>query len=240
MKQRAKAVLSSIGLYILGILGTALLGFVVGLILGSTGNEAVLTDGSEYPILSNIVLGVTTVGYAIFILLYTLRREIKSTYTESGAFELSYPTRDDARQIGLGVVVSLVIGVSAFTLLDTLPLQLDSVFTRENTVVSAVVFSLVSIVIVGPCEEFLFRGAIQNRLNEDFDDIASIVIAGLLFGSVHILNYQGDTGAIVIAVLAISVVGMVFGYFYQKSGNFIVPVLIHGLYNTGLSIMSLF
>jgi membrane protease YdiL (CAAX protease family) len=89
-----------------------------------------------------------------------------------------------------------------------------------------------SIVVVAPVEEFVFRGVVQGRLRDRFGRVPAIVGASLLFGSLHLANYSGNPVAIVAGALMIAVVGSVFGTLYELTGNLAVPVVVHAIYNT--------
>lgn len=88
-----------------------------------------------------------------------------------------------------------------------------------------------SIVLVGPAEELLFRGAIQGRLRRSFGPAASILLASGFFASIHVFNFGGSPGAVVFATGIIAVVGAILGIAYERTGNLTVSILAHGLYN---------
>jgi hypothetical protein len=90
---------------------------------------------------------------------------------------------------------------------------------------------LVSLVIVGPVEEVLFRGVVQGGLRRAFTAAPSILVAGGLFGVIHLVGVQG-TGAERWAYVAIAAgLGCVLGYLYERTENLLVPGLAHGAYN---------
>lgn len=74
-------------------------------------------------------------------------------------------------------------------------------------------------VLAGVSEELLFRGALQP--------IIGIWLAGLLFGFVH---YWGKRELLLYGVIA-SVMGFIMGIAYNLTGEILVPIFAHSLYN---------
>lgn len=89
----------------------------------------------------------------------------------------------------------------------------------------------VSLLIVGPAEEILFRGAVQGRLRQSWGVWPAIVVATVLFGLIHIPAISGGFGAQLSYALLVGVLGLLLGYLYEYTRNIVVPSLIHGAYN---------
>ncbi|MFO7832703.1 MAG: type II CAAX endopeptidase family protein [Halohasta sp.] len=91
------------------------------------------------------------------------------------------------------------------------------------------------IFIVGPFEELLYRGVVQSRLRESFGPVAAILLASLIFATIHIPAHGfgaaglGPTAASIAALVGGSIV---FGALYEWTGNLTVVALVHGLYNS--------
>lgn len=75
----------------------------------------------------------------------------------------------------------------------------------------------------GFAEEALFRGVIQEALTGPLPAWAAVLAAGVLFGVAHWVNAT-------YAVLAM-LVGLYLGAHFLLSGNLLVPVLVHILYD---------
>jgi membrane protease YdiL (CAAX protease family) len=86
----------------------------------------------------------------------------------------------------------------------------------------------------GPGEEFLFRGVLQGRFREAFGPVGAIVLATLMFAPMHIFSLVGSPAAALVTISLLTVPSLVFGALYEYSGNFVVPALVHGLYNATL------
>lgn len=92
----------------------------------------------------------------------------------------------------------------------------------------------VSLFVVGPAEEILFRGVVQGGLRRALDAAPAILTASVLFGLVHLSAVQGtpvERWAYVGVVIAL---GCVLGYLYERTGNLLVPGLAHGAYNAAI------
>ena len=88
----------------------------------------------------------------------------------------------------------------------------------------------VSILVVGPAEELLFRGVIQGGLRRSFGAAPAILIASVLFGLLHV----GVDGTLPeqLAYMGVTVLlGALLGVLYERTDNIVIPALAHGLYN---------
>lgn len=88
-----------------------------------------------------------------------------------------------------------------------------------------VVVVVLSLVLVGPCEELAFRGFVQKGFENSFGKVRGLLVASVLFGFLHGLNT-------LYAIVPVFVVGLVFGYVWQRTGgNTTVSALMHGVYD---------
>jgi len=78
-------------------------------------------------------------------------------------------------------------------------------------------------VLAGIGEELLFRGVVQNGLAQAWHPGPALVLASLLFGLAHAISLA--------YLLAASLIGFYLGLFYHLTGNLLVPILIHALYD---------
>jgi membrane protease YdiL (CAAX protease family) len=91
-----------------------------------------------------------------------------------------------------------------------------------------------SFLLIGPGEELLFRGVVQGRLRQAFSPIAAVVIASAIFAAVHVVALSGSAGGRAVTVGVLFLPSLVFGAAYERTGNLVVPSLIHGGYNATL------
>lgn len=182
-----------------------------------------------------VLVGATAAGQVgFFAVAYGFVRRRRVTVP------LSVPSRTDARYVVAGTVAALVAatGLSyALVLLDLVP---DSVIGEAATAdpTFLVALAVLSLVLVAPAEELLFRGAVQGRLRERFGPVPAIVAASLLFGSLHLANYSGSVPSVLAGALLIAAVGSIFGAVYERTENLVVPILVHGCYNATLLLTS--
>lgn len=95
-------------------------------------------------------------------------------------------------------------------------------------------FIPLSLFVVGPAEELLFRGVVQGRLRESFGPWVAVPVAAGLFALIHFFALTGGAADRFIAIGILFVPSLVFGVAYERTGNIVVPTLIHGTYNATL------
>ncbi|MFP8955779.1 CPBP family intramembrane glutamic endopeptidase [Natrialbaceae archaeon A-CW3] len=168
------------------------------------------------------------VGFLAVGLLYVRRYELEVPIT--------WPT---SRSLGIvvgGTILALGLAIGGQLLLEVLDLLPESVIeeTAEIDPVFFLILAALSIVLVAPAEEFLFRGVIQGRLRQSFGSVGAVLGSSLLFGMMHLPNYTGSLAEILMGGLLITIVGVVFGALYEYTENLTVPIAIHAIYNTVL------
>ncbi len=92
----------------------------------------------------------------------------------------------------------------------------------------------VSLLVVGPVEEVLFRGVVQGGLRRAFDAAPAILLASLLFGLIHFSGITGTPAERWAYVGVVVVLGCVLGLLYERTENVLVPGLAHGVYNAAI------
>lgn len=182
-----------------------------------------------------VLLGATAVGQVAFLVVgyaYVRVRDVP--------VPVDVPSRSDVLAVLGGTTVALVLATGLSALLLVLDLLPESVI--GEIAVSDPVFLLglaaLSVVIVAPAEELLFRGAIQGRLRDRFGPVPAILGSSLLFGSLHLANYTGSFRRVFAGALLIVVVGTVFGTVYEYTGNLAVPIVTHATYNVVLLVIA--
>lgn len=142
----------------------------------------------------------------------------------------------DFRDIGylVGGTIALficLIGLSVISQLLGIKTA-QSVVTKPNNPTLFLLLIPISIILVGPAEELIFRGIVQGRLRQVFGPVLAIVLASLIFASIHLPGLLGnDLTAQIATVSIVFILALVLGSLYELSGNLLVPALVHGLYN---------
>ncbi|MBC7384139.1 MAG: CPBP family intramembrane metalloprotease [Bacteroidia bacterium] len=97
--------------------------------------------------------------------------------------------------------------------------ELTKVFVEASSIGMLLLNILVVAVIPAICEEFFFRGVVQNFIKLCFyNEIVAIILAALIFSGFH-GQYYG--------FLPRFFLGIILGYIYATSGNIWVSVLAH-------------
>jgi membrane protease YdiL (CAAX protease family) len=96
------------------------------------------------------------------------------------------------------------------------------------------VLLVVSVLVVGPGEELLYRNVVQKSLYDAFSRRSAIMIASVIFTTIHSFVYSIalDTPMAVLGTLvALLVFSLGLGWLYSRTGNVVVPAAVHGLYS---------
>lgn len=136
---------------------------------------------------------------------------------------------------GWAIAFASAFGMAiAIFLLGLNPGQNQLVRSVADTPEALLVMIPVTIVLIGPGEELLFRGIIQGSLRERFGPVVAIALASAIFASAHFTSLTGSLDGRMITIALLFVPTLVFATAYERTGNLVVPALIHGLYNATL------
>lgn len=146
------------------------------------------------------------------------------------------PDRRDTGYVIGGTLAALAFATVAAVGLETAGLvpesPLEALPTDDPTL--AIWLAMLSVVLVAPTEEYLFRAVIQGRLRGSFGAQAALPLASLLFGSLHLGNVVGSPATVLAWTLLITGVGVILGLLYERTGTLVVPVAVHALYDAVL------
>lgn len=95
-------------------------------------------------------------------------------------------------------------------------------------------FVPLSVLVIGPAEELLFRGVVQQYLAEGISRAGAIVLASVLFALVHVptvLLADTDPLAVTVSVGVLFGLSLLLGDCYARTENLLVPALVHGFYD---------
>lgn len=89
--------------------------------------------------------------------------------------------------------------------------------------------------VVGPAEEYLFRGVLQSYLAESFSVGGAVGWTAVVFALVHLPNALLTLpSAVVVSAPVWLIVGLTLGWLYETTGTLVVPALVHGLYDVAV------
>lgn len=121
-------------------------------------------------------------------------------------------------------VLAAAFGIFACDILEEI-LDLPNLIEVEMSGMAKTTIGMLSIGVLGPiCEEFIFREAVLGyMLRNNVNTWAAIIGSGIAFGLIHANPAQIPFAA---------AMGVVLGYIYYKTGNIIVPSIIHIINNS--------
>lgn len=108
----------------------------------------------------------------------------------------------------------------------------------QQSLATVAASTLVSMLIIGPLEEFFYRGVIQTHLQEYFTPQTAIISASAIFTLSHIMTVQGTPLGQVTYYGLLLGIGIIHGYAYYKTETILAPMLLHGLYNVSIAVLS--
>lgn len=115
---------------------------------------------------------------------------------------------------GIAIILNLVISFSRISDFDSQFREVSESLSSPPLIVSLICAGI----IVPVVEELIFRGLIFNRIKNQYNTVAAILISSLMFGIYHMNLTQG---------LYATILGLCIAYVYNKVGNFLIPVMIH-------------
>lgn len=92
----------------------------------------------------------------------------------------------------------------------------------------------VSLLIIGPGEEVLFRNIVQKRLYAVLEKPTAVIVASVLFAVIHLPAYYipaTGTTDLLTSIAVVFVLSILLGGIYAATENIVIPATIHGLYN---------
>jgi membrane protease YdiL (CAAX protease family) len=223
--QQLRSVGTSLGLTVGGFLVA-----VIVVVLGITALSAFGIDIQQQPVLgTGLSIVFQGAGFGVAVLLYMA---VTDNWDLVG---IRVPT---LRDVGYAVagLVALFAGYLAIagivSYLGVTPAQNDIVEAGQQNPALVPLLIPLAILVVGPSEELLFRGAIQGVLRESYSAVPAIAIASLLFGVAHVFALLGGPLSGILVYISVTfVLGMILGYIYERTDNVVVPSLVHGVYN---------
>lgn len=223
-RSRIRSVATAIGLTYSSTIIGGLVVLVATAILAVFGIDIKSRPSSRLLLNTVLVQGVTFGGLAA---LYLRLRNLDHDFVP-----VALPDKRDAAVSIVGILALFGLLFVASTVLSSLGLE-----SAQNRIVTIgkqnpeafLLLIPLSFLLVGPGEELLFRGIVQGTLRETIHPARSIVIASVLFASIHLFSLTGE-GKFVYVGIAF-VLALVLGATYEYTDNLAVPAVIHGTYN---------
>lgn len=226
---RVTALVVAAGVTVLGVIAsgvTGVIGGFAGALFGASDPEAAV------PLVVALLIAASEAGFALVG--YAFRR-----YGDAGvsvAWAPGGPTANDAALVVVATVALVGLNRSAFFFAETVGgLPISRMVTPEAFSVELFVLLVPALLFaVGPAEEYLFRGVLQRYLGRSFSTRGAVGLAALLFTLVHLPNLVSNPAAAPVSIPLWFVLGVAFGWLYERTDRLLVPVAVHGLYNVAV------
>ncbi|WP_338729926.1 type II CAAX endopeptidase family protein [Haladaptatus sp. DJG-WS-42] len=171
-------------------------------------------------------------GLALSAIAYLKLREIGLDY-----IDIRMPSKRDLAYAVGGVVVLYGAAIAISIVLQSLGLSgAESSIeqqAREGNPTLLLVLIPLSWLVIGPGEELVFRNIVQKSLYDSFSERAAVVVASCIFALIHIPQYYSATNpaSTFTTLVVIFILSLLLGETYRRTGNLVVPILIHGTFN---------
>lgn len=135
---------------------------------------------------------------------------------------------------GVGLAVNLISTALGYPVDPVAHQALQSL--RDEFSIELLIALIVSAVIIAPLiEEMVFRGVFQTSLIHLCRETRwpALIIASTVFSMIHwsVVAWQG--------LVPLFVLGLVFGYLYERTGSLLSPILAHAVFNAANIIIAL-
>ncbi|MCL9816502.1 CPBP family intramembrane glutamic endopeptidase [Natronocalculus amylovorans] len=240
-KYKPASVLEATVIGIFGFVFGTVLSIAVLLLLGVAGVGLTITS----VIIVSLVF-TQGIGFGAVALLYVQYRDAVVTSLQSKvghrwwlaqsslSIPVSVPSVRDLLLIGGGYIGTFIALIVASLALAATGVERGQQQITEIGIANPELILLLiplSILLVGPGEELLYRGVVQGRMRESFGAVGAILLASAIFAGIHYFGVDGDAVARLATVAVLFVPSIVFGVLYELSENIVVPSLVHGLFN---------
>lgn len=172
------------------------------------------------------VQGVGFLGFGLMYLHYSEQFDLLQVY---------FPDLPDVGYLVGGVVAVLLgwqgVGFVFTQLLGIQPAESSLIEQGIQNPTLLLILVPLSILVVGPGEELLYRGIVQGSIRRVLGPVGAISIASAVFASIHVFGLIGAPLETLATLLTVFTLALVLGAVYELSGNLFVPALVHGLFN---------
>jgi membrane protease YdiL (CAAX protease family) len=152
--------------------------------------------------------------------------------------DLHLPTLSQLR-IGGGRLIIAFGGITCVAVIGEMFGVRPSGHTLDSVVSSGsadpvffLVLLVLSVVVIAPGEELIWRNIIQRTMYPLIGKPLSIVVASVSFAAIHIPAYiGGNPSSVVSSLVVVFILSVVFGSVYAYTENLTIPIATHAVYN---------
>lgn len=175
-----------------------------------------------------LALGLGFVAATVGFLLMTGR--------QLGYLDIAMPDRRAIGWAGGGIVVVIATAILmglVYSLIGVEGAEHEmSRRAREQGAAVLLIGMPLTLLVTAVGEELLYRNGVQKYLTEQFAPMVAIVLTSILFAVAHLPALTAVGAAGLVATLSmIFVLSVIIGIIYERTGNVIVPIVVHGTYN---------
>ncbi|WP_224448582.1 CPBP family intramembrane glutamic endopeptidase [Haloprofundus salilacus] len=205
--------------------------FAVGIAVSLVGVLLLRLAGvsTETPAMRAALSSLQYVGFGIAAYLYLSKRN------EWDIVRWRIPTLRDVGWIfgGLVILVGALVAVSAVIQQLGIEVAANQVITTgQQNPIYFLYMVPVTVFFVGPMEELIFRGIVQEKLRRIYGQTLAVVVASAVFAVAHWLALIGSGGGKIASIAVIFVLGAILALLYEWSENLVVVAVVHGLFNS--------
>ena len=146
------------------------------------------------------------------------------------------PTIED---LGLLSIVGLSAAVCVVLTSEHISPTPEKMYPPSDTR-GRILFFVVIVILASTGEEFLFRGFLQNILDNSlllainfgwFSITGGAIVSALLFGIIHIAPAKQTNSSVPVLTISAAILGLIAGIFLTISGSLILPIIVHMEFN---------
>jgi membrane protease YdiL (CAAX protease family) len=100
----------------------------------------------------------------------------------------------------------------------------NAILTDLSSSTLGLISVIVALSLTGICEEFAFRGFLQNTINRKYGFAPAVIISSVVFGLFH---FDPQFVYIIGTIIA----GLVLGYIYHRWNSYVVSAIAHSTLN---------
>jgi membrane protease YdiL (CAAX protease family) len=130
--------------------------------------------------------------------------------------------------VSAAILLSVDIAVSALLFIifgeSQAVIESNNLITDLSATPSGLIYVATALGLAGVCEEFAFRGFLQNTLTRRFSFIPAVITSAFVFGLFH-FDPQ------LVYILSAMSAGLVLGYVYHHWNSYIVAAIAHSSVN---------
>ena len=120
--------------------------------------------------------------------------------------------------VGVSFVLTSIFGVSQAVE------ESNAMITSLGASTSGLILVTLALSLAGVCEEFAFRGFLQNTINRRYSFIPAVIVSSVTFGLFH-FDPQ------LVYILSALIAGLALGYIYHRWNSYVVSAIAHSTVN---------